>query len=162
MDTDEPEALRRSSASARWYPPAEMTAEQVRMEDYECQRDATVQRSSGYYLKGVGSPYASGFFASGPELDYKLYEKCLEAHGWTRQELSSRVVPATRPRIAPATTPKDPFANIRNADDMRQHLDSWRRTLDLAVEKGTLTKDEADRLYQEREEFLSKQLNTTK
>lgn len=76
-------------ATARWYPPATMTPEQARMEDYRCQQDATMQQSSGTYLKGVGSPYASGYSSTWTAVDSELYEKCLQAHGWTRQERST-------------------------------------------------------------------------
>lgn len=72
------------------------------------------------------------------------------------------VSPFSRPAAPTTTTPKGAFSDVRTAEDMQKNLDSWRQDLDRYVALGKFTQEEADRLYQEREEFLRKRLNKSR
>jgi hypothetical protein len=88
----------------------------------------------------------------------------LNTYVWA--DFTSKDYPYSRPVTTTTTTTEGVFGgafkDIRNAEDMQKHLDAWRSTLDSGVQKGKLTQEEADRMYQERETLLLKQLNISK
>ena|SRR6266568_2015537 len=100
-----------------------------------------------------------------PLVDERMAYACLNARGWRQAgaapapEQPEYSNTSSRPAATTTTTCKDAFADIRTAEDMQKHLDSWRQELDRAVASGKLTQEETDRVYQERKEYLTKRLS---
>lgn len=124
-------------------------SQQQRAQDhYECK-----QASQQFAIVGSGGMVVGG---SGPI--WETYKECLEGRGYTVTLGSEDSSPSSRPAAATTQTTPDAFLYILTAQDMQKHLDSERQYLDHKVAAGVLTHEEADRVYQERKESLTKRL----
>lgn len=124
--------------------------QQRAQDNFECK-----QASRQPFIVGTG-----GMLVGGSEPTWETYKECLEARGYTVTVGDSEdEAPSSRPAAATTQATPDAFTNIRNAEDMRKHLDSERQYFDRNVASGQITQKEADKLYQDRKEFLRKRLN---
>ena len=126
-----------------------VSQQQRAQDNFECK-----QASRQPYIVGTG-----GMLVGGSSPTWETYKECLEARGYTLTVVDREdSVPSSRPAAATTQTTPDAFLYILTAQDMQKHLDSERQYLDRKVAAGQLTQEEADGLYQERKEFLTKRL----